>query len=958
MKKRTQLFAVSFTLLILTSAIASAGDVAYLYRKTFQIDKNIIDVFEELGLTVDYIQEKNQPSSYSGYRLIFVGDENFRANIPVNNYPSVIVSYYDAERWGLTDEEGISQMGANAPMSVVINSHQTQVYTQALIQETVAVPYYYLDIEDKTPGMQQVAATETTESGFKIGDVISYAPIGTQMSNGKTQQAELCFFGIVESDYWTPAAKELFVDCVNYVAAECSQDSDCPAPTTSAPFCVGNDVYFTQYSNTCENTLLARCVAHEQDIFSKTCPYSCLDGQCAGECNNNADCDDSNSSTEDICHNPQTPQSFCTNEPIECSYNSDCGTDGLINQPTCSGLNVVQDYKTFTCNNPGTAQSSCSSSISQQILETCSDICVNGECKDIECYNNADCGTDGLIGELFCTGDNVFRNFKTFTCNNPGTPESSCSSSISPQLIQTCQETCLEGICVDIECNNNADCGTDGLINQPTCSGLNVVQDYKTFTCHNPATPSSSCSSSITQQILETCSDICVNGACHDVECDENSDCNDANPLTLDECINPGTIISDCRNTPINCNNNLDCGFTGFFGNEFCSNDDIVKNYQLAVCHNPNTLSSSCDLQISQETILSCPYACHDAACIRCDGNSDCNDQDSDTLDICRNPGELNSYCENQNTTPQNIDCYTNADCGTNSPVSQLFCSLNNVNQLFLTWTCNNPATIQSYCSSSFQQQIIQTCPDICQNGQCIGITCYNNADCGTDGLINQPTCSGLNIVQDYKTFPCHNPATPSSSCSSSISPQLIQICSYACAGGSCIGQCIPGQTQQCGNSNVGECEFGTKTCNSYGSWNSECVGEVLPSNEICDGKDNDCDSLTDENNICPPVCSNECSSSGTSQCYGAGYRVCGNFDADSCLEWSSVTTCNYGCANGNCNPQPPITCTNECSFTGQRQCTSAGYRICGNFDADSCLDWSLITQCGLGAACTSGYCV
>ena len=54
--------------------------------------------------------------------------------------------------------------------------------------------------------------------------------------------------------------------------------------------------------------------------------------------------------------------------------------------------------------------------------------------------------------------------------------------------------------------------------------------------------------------------------------------------------------------------------------------------------------------------------------------------------------------------------------------------------------------------------------------------------------------------------------------------------------------------------------------------------------------------------------CTNECSS-GSKECSGTGIRTCGNYDTDSCLEWSSVTNCSLGCSNGDCNttPQPPI---------------------------------------------------
>jgi len=44
---------------------------------------------------------------------------------------------------------------------------------------------------------------------------------------------------------------------------------------------------------------------------------------------------------------------------------------------------------------------------------------------------------------------------------------------------------------------------------------------------------------------------------------------------------------------------------------------------------------------------------------------------------------------------------------------------------------------------------------------------------------------------------------------------------------------------------NVGECTDGTQTC-SGGDWGA-CADEVVPTTEICDGQDNDCDSSTDE---------------------------------------------------------------------------------------------------------------
>jgi Notch 1 len=56
--------------------------------------------------------------------------------------------------------------------------------------------------------------------------------------------------------------------------------------------------------------------------------------------------------------------------------------------------------------------------------------------------------------------------------------------------------------------------------------------------------------------------------------------------------------------------------------------------------------------------------------------------------------------------------------------------------------------------------------------------------------------------------------------------------------------ECTDGLQQFCGSSE-GECRQGVQTC-ALGQW-GECVGEVVATIEMCDGKDNDCDFGTDE---------------------------------------------------------------------------------------------------------------
>lgn len=98
---------------------------------------------------------------------------------------------------------------------------------------------------------------------------------------------------------------------------------------------------------------------------------------------------------------------------------------------------------------------------------------------------------------------------------------------------------------------------------------------------------------------------------------------------------------------------------------------------------------------------------------------------------------------------------------------------------------------------------------------------------------------------------------------------------------------CAEGQTRACAGNNVGECKTGKQTCVS-GRWGL-CVGQVAPAQELCNGKDDDCDGLVDNIAGTSDTLSRECVSS-----CGTGMEFCQLGIWKRCsAQQPSVETCN-----------------------------------------------------------------
>ena len=78
-------------------------------------------------------------------------------------------------------------------------------------------------------------------------------------------------------------------------------------------------------------------------------------------------------------------------------------------------------------------------------------LCYNDNCSYVVCNTNSDCGINRFVDIQFCQANNIYQNYITFTCNNPGTASAYCVSSTVPSFQKQCGqgEVCYYGSCVD-----------------------------------------------------------------------------------------------------------------------------------------------------------------------------------------------------------------------------------------------------------------------------------------------------------------------------------------------------------------------------------------------------------------------------------------------------------------------------------------------------------------------------
>ncbi len=201
---------IGLTLFLVCFNLVAAANVGYVLKDRMSAEANVVDVFNGAGLNVEMIYDSELESvDFNDYDVLFIGDDRLRnVNMVPEDKSLIAVNGHYGEMFGFTNSNGISKISSSRELSVKKDGQVMEVYNKPWYVLKLGYPAYYLSGKAKMSHMDSVAMTNV---GYdeELGDVVSYYDV---------DGVKKCFFGLPEVWLWNSNAKNMFGECVEFVA--------------------------------------------------------------------------------------------------------------------------------------------------------------------------------------------------------------------------------------------------------------------------------------------------------------------------------------------------------------------------------------------------------------------------------------------------------------------------------------------------------------------------------------------------------------------------------------------------------------------------------------------------------------------------------------------------------------------------------------------------------------------
>ena len=617
----------------------------------------------------------------------------------------------------------------------------------------------------------------------------------------------------------------------------------------------------------------------------------CTDDGCdqeTGECQNVANqafCDDGNECTE----GDQCSQGACVpgaENLCQCESDADC--DEHDDEDLCNGV-LVCDLESFpsvciidaasvvecdsaedsTCSknlcDPKTAECAMTpvdegEPCDDESMCTEGDACVEGECLGdfIKCDDDNPCSDDSCSAETGCV---FVANDLACDDGNPCTLLDHCvSADCVGQQFVACDDgnPCTDDACVPdtggcvfntntIPCNDGTSCTTNDTCLDGVCSGSPVVCDDLNLCTEDSCDPDTGCvfaANALPCDDSNPCTtpDVCSEGVCSPMG---QLDCDDGNACTDDQCVPQQGSCVQVANTSA-CDDGNACTADDTCASMFClglpvncSDGNVCTDDACAPdvgCYYLDNEGPCDDLNL-----CSLNDHCEDGFCVA-GPFPECDDANICTADTCiPETGECQYL-------PTESDCDDGSLCTTGDQCAEGLCG-------GVPAECDdgNVCTADSCDAESGCKYEPAAAPcddldqcteeDFCEAGECLG----QPVDCDDSNVCTNDSCDSVEGCQYENNLEACDDLDPATTLD-------------VCDAGSCAGLPDPDEDQvpstgfdhTCGDGELADCNDNCPDDPNPGQadWNDNGVGDtcdVCQEQELCNGKDDDCDDEIDE---------------------------------------------------------------------------------------------------------------